>query len=124
MLFILMTISLLRLQVWAFISNQTIVGQRMSFSVQKDVFVTYNFSWISASTEQFGSNLLEKWFEEYKFGRIRKVAIWIYYAGKSWRSESSNVSSVVLDKLLFTHINLLEKCIKQCKLGRIRQVAI
>ena len=40
---------------------------------------------------------------------IRHVAIWISVAPTSWKSESSNVSLVVLDKLLFTHTNLLEK---------------
>ena len=69
-------------------------------------------------------NLLEKWIKQYRLGRIRKVAISISVAPTSWWSESSNVSLVVLDKLLFSHINLLEKWIKQCKLGRIRQVAI
>ena len=32
---------------------------------------------------------------------IRQVAIWISVAPTSWKSESSNVSLVVLDKLLF-----------------------
>ena len=59
-----------------------------------------------------------------ELGHIRKVAILISVAPTSRWSESSNVSLVVLDKLLFSHINLLEKWIKQCKLGRIRQVAI
>ena len=34
-------------------------------------------------------------------GRIRQVAIWISVTVTSWRSESSNVSLVVLDKLIF-----------------------
>ena len=32
---------------------------------------------------------------------IRQVAIWISVALTSWKSESSNISSVVLEKLLF-----------------------
>ena len=44
----------------------------------------------------------------------------------SWRSESSNVSLVILDKLLFgcRSRNLLEKWIKQYQFGHIRQVEI
>ena len=47
------------------------------------------------------SILLEKWIKQYKLGRIRQVAILNSPIVTSWRTESSNISLVVLDKLLF-----------------------
>ena len=44
--------------------------------------------------------IVEKEIKLCRFGRIRQVAFCILPAVKSWRSESSNVSLVVLDKLL------------------------
>ena len=46
-------------------------------------------------------NLLEKEIKQYKLGHIRHVAIRISPSVNSWRSESSNISLVVLNKLLF-----------------------
>ena len=47
---------------------------------------------------------LEKLIKKYKLGHIRQVAIWIPVTVTHWRSESSNVSLVVLDKLIFVKI--------------------
>ena len=46
-------------------------------------------------------NLLEKGIKQYKLGHVIHVAIWILTSVNSWRSESSNISLVVLNKLLF-----------------------
>ena len=47
------------------------------------------------------SILLELCIKQYKLGRIRQVAILNSPVATSWRTESSNISLVVLDKLLF-----------------------
>ena len=60
-----------------------------------------SFELIPVSTEQFCCSLLEKWLKQYKLGHIRQVAI-PFSAVNSRRSQSSNVSLVVLDKLLFS----------------------
>ena len=72
------------------------------------------------------SILLEKWIKQYKLGRIRQVAILNSPIVTSWRTESSNISLVILDKLLywFPPGNLLEKWIKKYRLGHIRHIAI
>ena len=44
---------------------------------------------------------MEKEIKQYKLGHIRHVAIRISPSVNSWRSESSNISLVVLNKLLF-----------------------
>ena len=91
---------------------------------------------------------MEKWIKKYRLGRSRQVAIWISVTLIFWRSELSNLSLVVLDKLIwkkfqrkvlteihysywilncyynFSYSKYLEKWIKQYKLGRIRQVVI
>ena len=53
------------------------------------------------------SILLEKWIKQYKLGRIRQVAILNSPVVTSWRTESSNISLVVLDKLLYYSRNLV-----------------
>ena len=53
------------------------------------------------------SILLEKWIKQYKLGRIRQVAILNSPVVTSWRTESSNISLVVLDKLLYYSRNLI-----------------
>ena len=63
--------------------------------------IPYSY-WILGCDLDFSySNFLEKWIKKYKLGHIRQVAICISVAPTSWKSESSNVSLVVLDKLLF-----------------------
>ena len=44
---------------------------------------------------------MEKWIKQYKLGHIGRKAIWLSVTVTSWRSESSNISLVVLDKLKF-----------------------
>ena len=66
--------------------------KKTRFAVQKGVSCTYSLQQISASTEQFGGNFLEKWFKEYKLGRC---------------------------KLDLLHCKVLEKWIKQYMLGHI-----
>ena len=46
------------------------------------------------------THLLEKGIKQYKVGRIRQVATYISVTLTSWRSESSNVSLVMLDQLM------------------------
>ena len=46
-------------------------------------------------------NLLEMWIKDYKLCHIRQVTNWISVAVNSWRSESSNISLVILYKLTF-----------------------
>ena len=72
------------------------------------------------------THLLKKGIKQYILGHISQVAIWIPVTLTSWRSESSNMSLVILDKLLFgcRSRNLLEKWIKQYQFGNIRQVEI
>jgi len=64
-------------------------------------------------------NLWEKWIKQYKLDLIRQVAVWISVVLTSWRSESSNISSVILHKVpICISLDLtLEKWIKQYKLG-------
>ena len=46
-------------------------------------------------------HLLKRCIRQCGLGRIGQVAIWISVTVTSWRGESSNVSLVILDKLLF-----------------------
>ena len=46
-------------------------------------------------------NLLEKKIKKYRLGCIRQVAIWIFLVITSWKSDSSMISSVALDKSIF-----------------------
>ena len=50
--------------------------------------------------------LLEKSFKQYKLGSNRQGDIWISVAVTSWRRESSNISFIILDKLLYYSRNL------------------
>ena len=43
---------------------------------------------------------------KYRLGHIRQVSIWISPVRTSWKSESSNISLVVFDKLIFGLLNL------------------
>ena len=53
--------------------------------------------------------------KQYKLGHIRHVAIWISPSVNSWRSESSNISLVVLNKLLFAPSKSLFKKITKSR---------
>ena len=53
------------------------------------------------------SILLEKWIKQYKLGRIGQATILNSPVVTSWRTESSNISLVVLDKLLYYSRNLV-----------------
>ena len=62
-------------------------------------------------------NLLKKWIKKLRHGRIRQVAIPIS-CRTSWRNESSNVSLVTLDKLLYYSQNLFFSKIRKIKTDR------
>ena len=70
-------------------------------------------------TQPFGK-LLEKWIRQCRLGRIRQVTSGVSPIITSWRRDSSNISLVVLDKLLLYYSqNLSFWKIKKSKTDRL-----
>ena len=88
---------------WFFLKT-IIFFQKQVQDPWKGLFGTHSSKLIHSYTAP--GKFLENWIKQYRLGHIRQVAIWVFPIITSWGTDSSNISLVVLDKLLYYSRNL------------------